>query len=173
MTAPDPNAPDPNASDPNGPDPNDPDPNDPDRAMAALRDVHRLQHRTREEYIRQGYRWPQSVAGIAGLIACFAAFDAPEPWRRFLAPAGCAVILATIFVAQRRAPVRRKPTAGETGFTLAVVALWFAAYLPLLIGTKLLELPAPWTIAAIACVILLGAFARPLRRAHASAVHWS
>ena len=77
---------------------------------ASLDDIRRMQDRTRDEYVRQGFR-PRTVIAVAvALFIVVAAGDLPEPWDAVVSLLGAAALVALAVVNMRRATVRRRPS---------------------------------------------------------------
>jgi hypothetical protein len=132
-------------------------PHDP---QTSVEEIRRLQDRTRDEYVRHGFSRPYLLVTALAVFIVFASSDLPTPyWNNAAAAFGMALTVGSLLVHQRRASVRRRPTALELLFSVG------AGVVLLLVGSvclgvaHTLDLPAPNTLAAaaIALAVLGGA----------------
>ena len=128
--------------------------------QTSLEEIHRLQDRTRDEYVRHGFSRPYLLVSALAVFLMFASHDLPNPyWNSAAAALGVALVVGGLVVHQRRAAVRRRPTALELLFSVTLGAVLLLIWAVFLGAAQTLGLPAPNTIAAavIALVILGGA----------------
>ena len=143
-------------------------------AQSSLDDIHRLQDRTRDAYVRHGFSRPYALASALVLFIAFASFDLPAPWDTIAATSGVGLSLGLLVVHQHRAPVRRKPTGPELLFCAGVAACLVVAYVAFSIAAVVAHLkfglPAPHAVAAAALALTTLLCTNPARRVFASIV---
>jgi hypothetical protein len=146
----------------------------PDDAQTSLDDIHRLQDRTRDEYVRHGFSRPYMLASALVLFIAFASFDLPAPWDTTAAMLGVGLSLGLLVVHQHQAPVRRKPAGPELLFYAGASVCLIVAYVAFSIATAIaslkFDLPAPHTVAAAALALTTLLCANPARRVFESIV---
>ncbi|WP_346047289.1 hypothetical protein [Actinomadura chokoriensis] len=141
---------------------------DPDGARRSLDTMRRMQDRTREEYLRQSFARPGVLLIGLGLFIVCASFDLPGWWDTVAMAVGDALILAVIAFGCARASVHRKPSGAELVFMLAASAYLIAGFVTLQVVARLVEFPAPYTIAAAVTALTFVALTRPMRRVYAT-----
>ncbi|GGM33591.1 hypothetical protein ACFFX1_33280 [Dactylosporangium sucinum] len=100
-------------------------------AQSSLDDIRRLQDRTREQVVRQGFALPYVLLAALGLLVGLASIDLRNPWRTAAVLLGFGLFVAVGIVRERRALVRRKPTSPEWLFWVGLPAglmLLFGAF---------------------------------------------
>jgi len=128
--------------------------------QTSAEEIRRLQDRTRDEYLRHGFSRPYLLVSALAVFMMFASHDLPGPyWDSAAGALGAALLVGGLVVHQRRASVRRRPTALELLFSAAIGAVLLLICAVFLGAARTLDLPAPNTVAAaaIALAILLGA----------------
>ncbi|MBE1532709.1 hypothetical protein [Actinomadura algeriensis] len=140
----------------------------PDDARTALADAHRLQERTRDEYVRQQFTWPYMLATALGIFIAFGSTDLPEPWDTVAFLAGEGIFIGAAVMQRRRAAVRMKANVGDGLFVIIGAFAVLLAYIGFNVVTSLgvlsFDLPAPRLFAAAALALLFLAVAGPARR---------
>ena len=132
-------------------------PHDP---QTSVEEIRRLQDRTRDEYVRHGFSRPYLLVTALAVFIMFASSDLPSPyWDNAVAALGLALTVGGLLVHQRRASVRRRPTALELLFSVGVGGVLVVVVSVSLGVAHTLGLPAPNTFAAavIALTVLGGA----------------
>ncbi|TDC92949.1 hypothetical protein [Actinomadura sp. 7K507] len=149
----------------------------PDEARGSLDEIHRLQDRTRSEYVRHTFARPYTLASALGLFIALASLDFPQPWQIIVFLVGEAILIGVLFVQRRRAPVRRKLTAPEVMFQVAMGVALIGAFIAFSIAASLgafeFGLPIQHTIAAAALALTVVAVSVPVRRVYDSIVRHS
>jgi phosphatidylserine synthase len=127
--------------------------------QTSIDQIRRLQDRTRDEYVRHGFSRPYLLVLALAIFVMFASHDLSGPWDSVVGLLGAALLVAGLLVHQRRASVRRRPTALEALFSLVVGGVLLLICAVFLGAAHSLDLPAPNTIAAtaIALAIVCGA----------------
>jgi hypothetical protein len=128
--------------------------------QTSVEEIRRLQDRTRDEYVRHGFSRPYLLVTALAVFVMFASSDLPRPyWNNAVAVLGAALIVGGLVVHQRRAAVRRRPTALEVLFSVGLGIVLMVICSVCLGVTHTFDLPAPNTIAAaaIGLVVLCGA----------------
>ncbi|RSN56532.1 hypothetical protein [Actinomadura sp. WAC 06369] len=143
-------------------------------AQAALADVHRMQERSRDEYVRQQFTWPYLLLTALGVFVALASGDLPAPWGTAAFLAAEAVLIGTAVLQRRRASVRLKAKGPDTLFVLggavAVIVAYVAFNVVTSLGVVAFDLPAPRTFAAAGVALLFLLLAGPSRRVYRSLV---
>ncbi|MER6305423.1 hypothetical protein [Streptomyces sp. NPDC001657] len=137
-------------------------------ARTALDAIHHHQEQTRDAYVRHGSSLPYLLVTALAVFSFSAAVDLPNPWRTLTLLAAGGLMAGMLFVHQRRAPVRRKPSGAEWAFSLWVGGVVTVILVAAVIGARLLKLPDPGLIAgAVAAVATLvaGYATRPIMKA--------
>ncbi|MFF2813358.1 hypothetical protein ACFVT2_40595 [Streptomyces sp. NPDC058000] len=137
-------------------------------ARAALDAIHHHQEQTRDAYVRHGSKLPYMLFTALVVFGYSAAFELPNPWRTLILLAGSALMTGMLFVHQRRAPVRRKPSGAEWAFSLWLGGFVTVVLVAAVIGARLLGLPEPGMVAgAVGAVATLvaGYATRPIVKA--------
>ncbi|TMR21719.1 hypothetical protein ETD86_14340 [Nonomuraea turkmeniaca] len=115
----------------------------PHDAQSSLDDIRRLQDKTRDEYIRQGFALPYVLASAAGLFIWFTSVDLERPWSTVANVVGIILFVAAGIVQAHRTAVRRKPAVPDVVlFAGWFVGLMIAFGLFRIIGFVLFDLPA-------------------------------
>jgi hypothetical protein len=140
-------------------------------AQSSLDDIRRLQDKTRDEYVRQGFALPYVVASAMGLLIWLASIDLERPWNIVANVVGLVLFVGAGIVHPHRATVRRKPGVPDTVlFTGWMFGLMMAFGLFRIVGWTLLDLPAQGfasqaTFAAAAVAVTYVATTPLMRRA--------
>ncbi|MGE7437179.1 hypothetical protein [Kitasatospora sp. NPDC001175] len=137
-------------------------------ARTALDAIHHHQEQTRDAYVRHGSSLPYMLVTALSVFGFSAAADLQNPWRAPTLLAAGGLMAGTLFVHQRRAPVRRKPSGAEWAFSLWLGGVVIVILVAAVIGARLLKLPEPGVIAgAVAAVATLvaGYATRPIVKA--------
>ncbi|MFD8544733.1 hypothetical protein [Streptomyces sp. NPDC059649] len=137
-------------------------------ARTALDAIHHHQEQTRDAYVRHGSSLPYLLVTALAVFSFSAAVDLPNPWRTLTLLAAGGLMAGMLFVHQRRAPVRRKPSGAEWAFSLWLGGVVTVILVAAVIGARLLKLPNPGMIAgAVAAVATLvaGYATRPIMKA--------
>ncbi|GGU70776.1 hypothetical protein GCM10010211_40590 [Streptomyces albospinus] len=137
-------------------------------ARTALDAIHHHQEQTRDAYVRHGAKLPYLLVTALAVFGFSAAFDLPNPWRTLTLLAGGGLMTGMLFVHQRRAPVRRKPSSAEWALSLWVGGVVTVILVAAVIGARLLGLPEPSMVAgAVAAVatVVAGYATRPTIKA--------
>ncbi|MGP3958168.1 hypothetical protein ACTWPT_19350 [Nonomuraea sp. 3N208] len=143
----------------------------PHDAQSSLDDIRRLQEKTRDEYIRQGFALPYVVASAIGLFISFGSVDLERPWSTVANVVGVIVFVVAGIVQAHRTAVRRKPAAPDVlVFAGWLVGLIVAFGLFRIIGWALFDLPASGllsqgTFAAAGMAVMYVATVPLIRRA--------
>lgn len=140
----------------------------PEEARGSLDDIRRLQDRTRGEYVRHSFARPYMLMSALGLFIALASLDFPQPWQTTVFLVGEGILVAVALLHRRRAPVRRKPTALELLFQVAMGVVLIAVYIAYSIAVSLgafeFGLPMQHSIAAAALALTSLAAVVPARR---------
>jgi hypothetical protein len=138
--------------------------------QASLDHIRRLQDRTRDEYVRQGFARPNVVAVAVALFVAIASRDLPGPWDGGVSLLAVGALVGMAIVHARRAPVRRTSSASEVLLLLGAAAALLAALVGFVAAAHALDLPAPYTFAAAALALTSIVVAQWTRRAFAAVV---
>ncbi|MEV5829266.1 hypothetical protein AB0L25_27265 [Spirillospora sp. NPDC052242] len=145
-----------------------------DDARSALADVHRMQERTRDEYVRHQFAWPYTLLTALGIFVALASSDLPSPWSTLVFVVGEAVLIGGAVLQRRRSPVKRKANGPEGlfvfGTAVAVIIAYIAFNIVASLGVLSFGLPAPRTFAAAGVALLVLVLAGPSRRVFQSVV---
>ncbi|HEY7488479.1 MAG TPA: hypothetical protein VH912_28815 [Streptosporangiaceae bacterium] len=129
----------------------------PHDAQASLDGIHRLQDRTRAEYVRHGFARPYLVISALAMFIVLASFDLPSPWNTAAIGLGGGLAVGSLLVQQRRAPVSRRPTGLEllvcAAMSVGLLLLYVAFSIVAAIAHQKLGLPAHHTVAAAAITL--------------------
>jgi hypothetical protein len=137
-------------------------------ARTALDAIHHHQEQTRDAYVRHGSSLPYMLTTALAVFGCSAAIDLPNPWRTLTLLAASGLMAGMLFVHQRRAPVRRKPSGAEWAFSLWVGGVVIVVLVAAVIGARLLKLPNPSVLAgavAALATLVAGYATRPILKA--------
>ncbi|MFH9229351.1 hypothetical protein [Streptomyces lydicus] len=137
-------------------------------AQTALDAIHHHQEQTRDAYVRHSSSLPYILVTALAVFSFSASVDLPNPWRTLTLLTVGGLMAGMLFVHQRRAPVRRKPSGAEWAFSLWVGGVVTVVLVAALIGARLLELPNPGVIAGAvaAMATLVATYAtRPIMKA--------
>ncbi|WP_030802259.1 hypothetical protein [Streptomyces sp. NRRL S-337] len=137
-------------------------------ARTALDAIHHHQEQTRDAYVRHGSSLPYMLLTALAVFGFSVAVDLPNPWRTLTLLAAGGLMAVMLFVHQRRAPVRRKPSGAEWALSLWVGGVVTVILVAAVIGARLLKLPNPGLIAgAVAAIATLvaGYATRPIMKA--------
>ncbi|MFH9012401.1 hypothetical protein ACH4C6_13555 [Streptomyces sp. NPDC017943] len=120
-----------------------------DDAQAALDDIRRRQDQTRHAYARQGFSRPVVLIAASMIFLVCLSFDLPTPWNgAMIVP--LALLAAAQWVLHRRSSaVRRRPSAVEQVFALAVTAILIGTFMGLSAAASAAGAPAPHTLAGV------------------------
>jgi hypothetical protein len=139
-------------------------------AEASLDDIRRMQDRTREEYVDQGFARRSVVAVAVALLIVVAARDLPDPWDGVVGLLAAGALVAMAVTNVRRATVRRHPGRRELLLLLGAAAALLAAIVGIRAATHALGLPAPHTVAGVMVALMSIVAAQRVRRAYAAVV---
>ncbi|TDC58199.1 hypothetical protein E1281_02350 [Actinomadura sp. KC345] len=146
----------------------------PEEARSSLDDIHRLQERTRDEYVRHSFARSYMLLSALGLFVAVASLDFPQPWQIVVFLVGEGILVASALVQRRRAPVQRKPTVPEVMFQVAMGVILIGAFIAYSIASALgafaFDLPVQHTITGAALALTALAVAVPVRRLFGSIV---
>lgn len=137
-------------------------------AQTALDAIHHHQEQTRDAYVRHSSSLPSILVTALAVFSFSASVDLPNPWRTLTLLAAGGLMAGMLFVHQRRAPVRRKPSGAEWAFSLWVGGVVTVVLVAAVIGARLLELPSPGMIAgavAAMATLVAGYATRPIMKA--------
>jgi peptidoglycan/LPS O-acetylase OafA/YrhL len=137
---------------------------------ASLDHIRRMQDRTRDEYVRQGFTRRSVIAVAIALFVAVASRDLPNPWDGVVSLLAAATLVTMAVVNVQRARIRRRAGRLELGVLAGAAAALLAVLLGAQALTEALDLPAPYTIAGAAVALLSVAAAPGFRRAYAAAI---
>jgi hypothetical protein len=138
--------------------------------QTSLDQIRRMQERTREEYVRHGFGFPQVLMSAVGLFVVVAARDLPDPWAAVVSLGAVLALVVMAVVHTRRAAVRRQPSGTELALLAGASVALLVGIVGLPLATAALDLPAPNTIAGAVLALMSVVIARATRSAFATVV---